>query len=77
MILEKFINEDFTTDKSRKFLVEVRKLAKKYGDLDFFIVTNNASMYNNKGNEAVRNARDKHIEWEKANGHDPYEDWGK
>lgn len=62
--------------KARQFLIEVEKLSKKY-KLDFFIVTEGASMYSNSHNtDAVRNARNKQIEWEKTNKYDPDEDWG-
>lgn len=59
---------------ARKFVSDVEKLAKKY-DANYFIVTDGASGIHNDGNPAVKNARDSHIEWEKKNGHDPYEDW--
>lgn len=62
---------------SRKFITDVSRLAKKY-NVNFFIVTDGASGYSNgNGNvdEAVKNARIKHIEWEKNNGFNPYEDW--
>lgn len=59
---------------ARKFVSDVRKVAKKY-DANFFIVTDGASGYSNQGNPAVRNARDSQIEWEKKHGFDPYEDW--
>ena len=76
MSLVNIVNESHNNvDTARKFLMEVRKLADRY-DLPFFIVTDGASMYNNNGCEAVRHARNCHIEWEKSHGHDPYEDWG-
>lgn len=59
---------------ARKFCEEVRELANKY-NLPFFVVTNGASATSNNGCAAVKNARDKHILWEKENGHNPYEDW--
>lgn len=62
--------------KARKFCLEVKKLAKKY-NLPFFVVTDGASATSNNGCEAVKNARDNHINWEKENGFDPYEDWSK
>jgi len=71
-----FLNESKNANKSREFLNEVRKLAKKY-NLPFFIVTDGASATNNNGNDAIKHARDSHIEWEKKHGHDPYEDWSK
>lgn len=64
-------------DKSKEFLKEVKLLANKY-NLDFFIVTEGASIYSlTKNNEAIKNARNKHIEWEQENGFNPYEDWSK
>ncbi len=62
--------------KTRKFCLEVKELAKKY-NLPFFVVTDGASATSNNGCEAVKNARDNHINWEKENGFDPYEDWSK
>ena len=62
--------------RAREFCQKVNELAKEY-DLSFFIVTEGASMVNNKGCEAVKNARDSHIKWELEHGSDPYEDWGK
>lgn len=61
---------------AREFCKEVRELADKY-KLPFFVVTEGASATSNNGCEAVRNARDNHIQWEKENGHNPYEDWSK
>lgn len=63
-------------DNARKFCLEVKTLAQKY-NLPFFVVTNGASATSNNGCTAVKNARDSHIEWEKKNGYDPYEDWSK
>lgn len=60
--------------KARQFCADVRTLAAKK-NLPFFVVTNGASAYSNDGNEAVRHARDMHIEWEKTHGEDPNEDW--
>lgn len=64
------------TQKARKFCQEVQEVAKKY-DLPFFVVTDGASATSNNGCIAVKNARDSHIEWEKENGYDPYEDWSR
>lgn len=61
---------------ARKFVSDVSNLAKKY-DANFFIVTDGASKIHNDGNPVVENARKAQIEWEKKNGFDPYEDWGK
>ena len=63
-------------DKSRKFLMEVKKLAKKY-NVNYFIVTDGASATFNRGNKAVEHARNCHKEWEREHGFDPDEDWGK
>ena len=59
---------------ARKFVNEVGKLAKKY-DANYFIVTDGASGTSNRGNPAVKHARECQIEWEKERGFDPYEDW--
>lgn len=60
--------------KAREFCEKVRELALKY-QLPFFVVTNGASATFNDGCEAVRNARENHIKWEKEHGAEPYEDW--
>ena len=39
------------------------------------MVTEGASVTNNNGCEAVKNARDNHIKWEEENGFDPNDDW--
>lgn len=62
--------------KAREFCEEVRKLAGVY-ELPFFIVTDGASATSNNGNEAVKNARINHVNWEKSKGYNPYEDWSK
>lgn len=59
---------------ARKFVREVGELAKKY-DANYFLVTDGASGISNKGNPAVRNAREAQIKWEKRHGFDPDEDW--
>ena len=46
-------------------------------NLSFFVVTEGASAISNNGCEAVKHARDCHIDWEKQQGFDPYEDWSK
>ena len=61
---------------AREFVSKVGELAKKY-DANYFIVTDGASGIHNNGNPAVRNAREKHIEWERKNNFDPDEDWSK
>ena len=63
-------------NKSRRFCLEVKELAKKY-DLPFFFVTDGASATSNNGCAAEKNARDSHIKWEKENGYDPYENWSE
>ena len=63
-------------NKSRRFCLEVKELAKKY-DLPFFVVTDGASATSNNGCAAVKNARDSHIKWEKENGYDRYENWSE
>lgn len=60
--------------KARQFCADVRALANKK-NLPFFVVTNGASAYSNGGNDAIRHARDMHIEWENTHGEDPDEDW--
>jgi hypothetical protein len=61
-------------DNARKFVWEVGKLAKKFG-VNYFVVTDGASGISNRGNPAVKAARDAHIQWEKEHGGDPDEDW--
>lgn len=70
------IMEATDVGKARKFVAEVKELADKY-NLPVFVVTDGASGISNNGCDAVKHARDCHIEWEKEHGHDPYEDWGK
>lgn len=60
--------------KAREFCKKVQILAKEY-NLPFFLVTDGASSTNNFGCEAVKNARENHIKWEKENGFDSDEDW--
>lgn len=60
--------------KSRDFCSKVKELAKQY-NLSFFVVTEGASAISNNGCEAVKHARDCHIEWEKQHNFDPFEDW--
>jgi hypothetical protein len=61
---------------AKEFTKEVKKLAHKY-NMSFFFVTEGASACYNKGNDAVRTARESHMKWEKENGIDPYHDWDK
>ena len=62
--------------KARKFVDEVREIAKKY-NLPYFIVTEGASGVNNNNCEAVEVARKNHINWEINNNLDPHHDWKK
>lgn len=68
------MNDDKNLLNARKFCEEVRVLADKY-DLPFFVVTKGASATKNKDCEAVKNARENHIKWEKEHNYNPYEDW--
>ena len=62
---------------ARKFVTEVRELAKKY-NANFFIVTDGASGYHSDGtNEAVKAMRKAMDKWELEHGFDPSEDWSK
>ena len=61
-------------EKARKLVMEIAKLSEQY-NLPIFAVTEGASITRNNGSAAVRNARLAQIEWEKANGEDPDEDW--
>lgn len=63
-------------EKSREFCSKVKELAKQY-NLSFFVVTEGASAISNNDCEAVKYARDCHIEWEKQHNFDPFEDWSK
>lgn len=60
--------------KARLFCKEVEELSNKY-NLEYFIVTEGTSLTKVKKCDAVRNARNNHIKWEKENGYDPNEDW--
>ena len=70
------MTEKSKIDKAKDFCYEVKKLAEEY-HLSFFVVTEGASAISNNGCEAVKYARDCHIEWEKKNNLDPFEDWLK
>lgn len=63
-----------TLTKAQQFCKEVKELALKY-DLPFFVVTEGASATQNKNCEAVANARQAHIKWEKENDIDPNHSW--
>lgn len=73
-VYKRRVGESKDLAKARQFCADVRTLANKK-NLPFFVVTNGASSYSNDGNDAVRHARDMHIEWEKTHGEDPDEDW--
>ena len=76
-IPESYITNNSMDEKvvrARVFVLEVARLAEKYG-LNYFVVTDGASGISNSGNAAVEHARQCHIEWEKANGIDPEHDW--
>lgn len=60
--------------KAREFVSDVMKMASNRG-LNVFVVSDGASGTINHGNDAVRNSRNAHREWEAANGCDPDEDW--
>lgn len=76
--MDKYFKENLNEklERARKFCMEVRDIAKKY-DLPFFVVTDGASATHTDGCQAVKNARDNHIKWEKENVFDPDEDWSK
>jgi ribosomal protein S18 acetylase RimI-like enzyme len=63
-------------DTARQFVRDVGELAKKY-DANYYIVTDGASGTNNRGNPAVKHARDTMKKWESKHGFDPDEDWSK
>ena len=75
--LETLSESGENVEKARKLCKEVRKICDKY-NMSFFFVTEGASAYNNMSNsDAVRTARNNHMDWELKNKHDPYEDWSK
>ena len=59
---------------ARKLCSEVKNLAKKY-DANFYFVTDGASVTSNKGNQAVKTARQAVAKWEREHGFDDVEDW--
>lgn len=63
-------NKKVNVEKARELCSKVAELAKEY-NLPFFFVTEGASITRNNGCDAVRNAREAQIEWEKKNGADP------
>ena len=70
------MNNKVKIAKAREFCEKVRILANEY-NLPFFIVTYGASATHNINCEAVKNARDNHIKWEKENGYNSDEDWSQ
>ena len=64
----------YNLSKARAFVSDVKRMAEKRG-LNVFVVTDGASGIVNNGSQAVKNARDAHVNWELENGLDPYEDW--
>ena len=72
IIMKKEVNLEL----ARAICKKVTELCETYG-VDFFFVTPGASATRNKGSDAVRNAREAHIQWELKNNSDPYEDWRK
>lgn len=63
-------------EKARELCTKVKDICNEYG-MDFFFVTEGASVTHCTGNSAVRHARECQKEWERNNGFDPGEDWGK
>ena len=61
-------------EKARIFCKEVKKLGRQF-NLNFFFLTEGASVTSNNGNPAIRHARKCHEEWERQNGFDPDEEW--
>lgn len=62
--------------KAQAFCRAVAELAKKEG-LNFFLVTDGASITRNSGSDAVNHARQAHKDWERKNGIDPDHDWNQ
>lgn len=75
-IVESVLKNADNKTKARAFCRDIQRLGRKYG-LSYFFVTEGASCTMNNGNDAVRNAREKHTEWEREHGYDPDEDWSK
>lgn len=59
---------------ARELTVKVRELAGKY-NANFYFVTDGASATSNRGNPAVKVARDAVAKWERNNGYNDKEDW--
>lgn len=59
----------------RRELYNCRDIASKHGVLNYFIVSEQASVTNNNNSRIVRSLRDSLISWESANNGDPDEDW--
>ncbi len=72
--INKIDSETYELNRVRKLCEEVRKLADTF-NLEYFFVTEGASSCHIEKNEAVRNARQKHEEWEQNNGFDSKHDW--
>ena len=69
-------SEELKKETARKFVAEVKDLAKKY-NLNVFVVTDGASGTENNGNEFIKKHRNLQIQLEKENGLNPNEDWSK
>ena len=63
---QKEVIDEKKLEKARKLCKEVEALCKKY-NMSFFFVTEGASITRNDGNDAVRNAREAQVKWEKEN----------
>ena len=67
---QKEVIDEKKLEKARKLCKEVEALCKKY-NMSFFFVTEGASITRNNGNDAVRNAREAQVKWEKENRSTP------
>ncbi len=74
--INKIDPKEYELRRVRRLCEEVKKLANSY-DLEYFFITEGASSCHIKNNEAIRNARKKHEEWELSNGFDPKHDWSE
>lgn len=61
----------------RKLLASCRCIATRHQVLNYFIISDHASITNNNNSPIIRSLRDALISWERNNGGDPDEDWGK
>lgn len=66
--------EEFELNRVRRLCKEVKDLASTY-NVDFFFVTEGASVCSVSRNDAVRYHREAQVKWELENGFDPNEDW--